>query len=144
MKYALAAALALAVSAAAACGDRALERAGTAPAAVSPFVLHHEIGGANPVVYITNDGLQPRRLEVPTHNPVTFINRSSVNRWIRSDPHAPDGHSECPEFEAIGILAPGQSGKTGTLTHERCKYHDHLMGAALTSDFEGSVRIDED
>jgi hypothetical protein len=141
MKYVTAATLAVAFAMASACSDRALETPITAPSATSVTVLHHDSGVANPTVFITDDGLEPRRLEVFDNSPVTFVNRSSVNRWIRSDPHVPGGHNECPEFEAIGTLAPGQSGKTGVLSHERCDYHDHLMGAELTSDFEGRVRI---
>ena len=140
MRYVRGAALVVALAIASACSDRA-EGPLTAPSATSPTVLHHESGGANPTVFITDDGLQPRHLEVSNNSPVTFVNRTSVNRWIRSDPHVPGGHNECSEFEAIGTLAPGQSGRTGTLSHERCEYHDHLMGANLTSDFEGRVRI---
>ena len=130
----------VALATAAACSDRAVNGP-TSPSAAAATVLSHENGGASPTVIITDDGLQPRRLEVSNNSPVTFINRSSVSRWIRSDEHEPGGHLECPEFEAIGILAPGQSGSTGILAHERCDYHDHLMGANLTSDFEGQVRI---
>ena len=141
MKYVTAVTVAVVFAIASACSDRALETRITAPSATSATVLNHESGGANPTVFITDDGLQPRRLEVSTNNPVTFVNNSSVNRWIRADPHEPGGHTECPEFEAIGILAPGQSGTTGVLSRERCDYHDHLMGDELTSDFEGRVRI---
>lgn len=140
MKYFTAAIAAVALATAAACSDRAANGP-TSPSAATATVLSHDSGGANPTVIITDAGLQPQRLEVSNNNPVTFINRSSVNRWIRSDDHEPGGHLECPEFEAIGILAPGQSGRTGILVHERCDYHDHLMGANLTSDFEGRVRI---
>ena len=143
-KYVAAAIGAVAFAVVSACSDRASQGTMTAPSATSPTVANHESGGANPTVFITDDGLQPRKLEVSTNGPVTFVNRSSVSRWIRSDPHEPTGHTECPEFEAIGVLAPGQSGRTGILVHERCDYHDHLMGENLTSDFEGEVRIDDD
>jgi len=143
-KCVAAATLGVALAVASACSDRAFQGTMAAPSAMSTTVANHESGGANPTVVITDDGLQPRRLEVSTNAPVTFVNRSSVNRWIRSDPHEPTGHNECPEFEAIGVLAPGQSGRTGVLLHERCDYHDHLMLENLTSDFEGSVRIRDD
>jgi hypothetical protein len=142
MKHVKAATVAVALAVAPGCSDRAVEGTIAAPSPTSTTrVLHHESGGANPTVFITDDGLQPRRLEVSSNAPVTFVNRSSVNRWIRSDPHEPGGHTECPELEAIGTLAPGQSGQTGILLHERCDYHDHLMGENLTSDFEGRIRI---
>ena len=144
MRYLSAATLAVTLALAAGCSDRSLEGTMASPSAIGATVVHHEVGGVNPTVIITDDGLQPRRLEVRTNAPVTFVNRSSVSRWIRSDPHEPTGHTECPEVEAIGVLAPGQSGATGVLLHERCDYHDHLMGEDLTSDFEGRVRIRND
>lgn len=140
MKYLTATMFAVVLATAAACSDRAVNGP-TSPSAAVATALSHENGGARPIVIITDAGLQPRQLEVSNNSPVTFINRSSVSRWIRSDDHEPGGHLECPEFEAIGILAPGQSGSTGMLAHERCDYHDHLMGANLTSNFEGRVRI---
>jgi hypothetical protein len=143
-KCVAAASLAVTLAVASACSDGTFPGTMTSPSATSTTVANHESGGANPTVFITDNGLQPRKLEVSTNAPVTFVNRSSVNRWIRSDPHEPTGHNECSEFEAIGILAPGESGTTGILLHERCDYHDHLMGENLTSDFEGEVRVRDD
>ena len=142
MKYVPAAGVAVALAFAAACSDGDV-RTMTAPSGAST-ALNHESSGSSAIVYITDDGLHPRKLEMSSTGAVTFVNRSSVRRWIRADPHVPTGHNECGEFEAIGILEPGQSGQTGILHHEKCDYHDHLMGENLTSDFEGEVRIRDD
>lgn len=139
MKYVPAAGVAVALAFTAACSDGNV-RTITAPSGAST-ALNHESSGSSATVYITDDGLSPRKLEMSSYAAVTFVNRSSVSRWIRADPHNPTGHNECQEFEAIGVLAPGQSGQTGILHHEKCDYHDHMMGENLTSDFEGEVRI---
>ena len=42
-----------------------------------------------------------------------------------SDPH-PE-HSDCPEFDQVGSLAPGQRRQTGNLNATRtCGFHDHI------------------
>jgi hypothetical protein len=42
-----------------------------------------------------------------------------------SDPH-PE-HTDCPEFDQVGALAPGQRRQTGNLNTVRtCGFHDHI------------------
>jgi hypothetical protein len=57
---------------------------------------------------------------------------------MSSDPH-PE-HTECPEINQAGFLAPGQQRQTGNLNNPRtCGFHDHNQpsNAALT----GSIII---
>jgi hypothetical protein len=55
---------------------------------------------------------------------VLFVNNDSRNRQMSSNPH-PD-HTDCPEINAVGFIAPGQSRETGNLnTLRTCGYHDH-------------------
>lgn len=67
-----------------------------------------------------------------------FVNHDSRIHQMYSDPH-PE-HTDCPEFDQVGSLSPGQSRLTGNLNAVRtCNFHDHIyfLDAAL----RGSVSI---
>ena len=107
------------------------------PSAVT--VSHNEDAAVvAPTVHITDGGFFPAELTVANGSKLLFINDSSATRWPRSDPHDPDGHNTCLEFEAVGRLLPGQQRSTGVLTHEECGFHDHLGG---DDPFEGQVTV---
>jgi len=76
-------------------------------------------------ITITSNGANPRTLTVRAGSQVTFINNDSVDHQMYSDPH-PE-HTDCPEFDSVGLLAPGQSRQTGNLNTVRtCGFHDHI------------------
>src|SRR5436309_15937938 len=65
----------------------------------------------------TAAGASPRNLVVPLGSQVTFINNDSVAHEMYSDPH-PE-HTDCPEFDPVGRLAPGAIRQTKNLTITR-------------------------
>ena len=68
--------------------------------------------------------LLPKELVVSPGTRVLFVNQSSRARQVSSDPH-PD-HTDCPEINQVGFLAPSAIRETGTLNAERtCGVHDH-------------------
>jgi plastocyanin len=80
----------------------------------------------NPAIAITmtSAGVSPATLTVPQGTRVLFVNNDSRNRQMSSNPH-PD-HTDCPEINAVGFIAPGQTKETGNLNTPRtCGYHDH-------------------
>jgi len=68
--------------------------------------------------------LGPKELVVPPGTRVLVTNRSTRARQVSSDPH-PD-HTDCPEINQVGFLAPGATKETGNLNIVRtCGIHDH-------------------
>ena len=62
---------------------------------------------------------------MPRGGQVTFVNNDRVVHEMYSDPH-PE-HTDCPEFDSVGALAPGQTRQTTNLATARtCGFHDHL------------------
>ena len=98
-------------------------------------------------IIITDFGVQPQNLKIEKPGVVTFINRSHTNRWMRSHPHMPGGHNTCPGsdgadvFELVGVLTPGQSGRTGVIIQQSCGFHDHLLKDPGI--FQGTVTVEE-
>jgi len=80
---------------------------------------------ATTTITITSAGVSPRDITVPRGSQVTFVNNSSVNHEMASDPHPT--HGSCPEIEnGVGFITVGQSRQTGNLNAAgRCTYHDH-------------------
>lgn len=80
----------------------------------------------------------PRTLVVPLGSQVTFVNNDRIVHEMFSDPH-PE-HDSCPEFDAVGRLAPGESRQTTNLVTARtCNFHDHINPDIQT--LNGSIRI---
>jgi plastocyanin len=76
-------------------------------------------------VTITNGGVSPQTVHIRLGGTVRFVNQSSGQHNIQSDPHPI--HTECPPLNQVPFLNPGQSGQTGAFTTARtCGFHDHL------------------
>jgi plastocyanin len=76
-------------------------------------------------ITISRTGASPRSLTVPRGSQITFVNNDTVIHQMYSDPH-PE-HTDCPEFDSVGQLSPGQTRQTTNLVTSRtCNFHDHL------------------
>ena len=76
-------------------------------------------------ITITAAGATPKTVVVSPGSQVLFINNDSRDHQMYSDPH-PE-HTDCPEFDQVGALSPGQRRQTGNLNTTRtCGFHDHL------------------
>lgn len=85
-------------------------------------------GGSTPTVTntitITAQGANPRNIQIAQGSRVLIINNDTRAHNMTSDPH-PE-HTQCPELNQIGLLAPGQQRESGNLTTVRtCGFHDH-------------------
>ena len=80
---------------------------------------------SNPYTFtLTSSGVSPKQLIVPPGTRVLFLNQDARRHDIASDPH-PE-HTDCPEINTVGVLAPGQSRETGNFVIVRtCGFHDH-------------------
>jgi plastocyanin len=75
-------------------------------------------------ITITSSGVNPRNVLINLGTRVLFVNNDSRSHNMTSDPH-PD-HTDCPDINQVGFLAPGQSRETGNLVVARtCGFHDH-------------------
>ena len=89
-------------------------------------------------ITITRTGASPRNLTVPRGSQITFVNNDTIVHQMYSDPH-PE-HTDCPEFDSVGQLAPGQTRQTTNLVTSRtCLFHDHIDFANNT--LKGAVVI---
>jgi len=89
-------------------------------------------------ITITAAGASPRTLTIPPGTQITFVNNDSVAHEMYSDPH-PE-HTDCPEFDSVGHLAPGVTRQTQNLTTIRvCGFHDHIN--PFVTSLTGSIRI---
>jgi plastocyanin len=78
----------------------------------------------NRMVISSSGVLTPSQITVTAGSRVLFINNDSQPHQIASDPH-PE-HTDCPEINQVGLLAPGQERETGNLNVVRtCGLHDH-------------------
>jgi hypothetical protein len=95
-------------------------------------------GPSTVTVTITNGVASPRTFTVPRGGQVIFTNNDTVVHEMYSDPH-PE-HTDCPEFDSVGRLAPNVTRQTTNLSTARtCGFHDHLN--PNTSGLRGSVTI---
>ena len=86
----------------------------SAPSAPSPAAT----------IRIGPSGVDPREVRVKRGNYVTFVNADGRPHVIVSDPV--DLHSQCPVLNRVGIIQPGESRDSGSLTDRTtCGYHDH-------------------
>ena len=93
---------------------------------------------AGMTITITNNVASPRSLVVPLGSQITFVNNDGVAHEMYSDPH-PE-HTDCPAFDSVGRLNPGQSRQTQNLVAARtCNFHDHIN--PFTTTLSGSIRI---
>jgi hypothetical protein len=76
-------------------------------------------------VVITAAGVTPSEVRVERFGRVTFVNNDTRAHAISSDPITL--HTDCPAINDVGILDPGQSRMTGTLSTPRaCGFHEHI------------------
>ena len=89
-------------------------------------------------ITVTAAGANPRNLQVALGSRVLFINNDSQPHWMASDPH-PE-HNDCPEFDQVGTLLPGQRRETSNLVTPRtCGFHDH--DHPLVTSLQGQITI---
>ena len=117
-----------------------------AAAILAPACSSSGTGGSTPTVppsgsptfTITSAGVSPKSLTVSAGSQVTFVNNDRITHEMFSDPH-PE-HTDCPEIDFVGSLAPGQAKQTGNLNTVRtCGFHDHLQ--PLNTSLQGSILI---
>jgi plastocyanin len=78
----------------------------------------------NQMVISSAGVLTPSEITIAAGSRVLFINNHSRSHQMASDPH-PE-HSDCPEMDPVGLLAPGQRRETGNFVAPRtCGIHDH-------------------
>jgi len=103
----------------------------TAPPTTQP-------AAGNPVVTITSQGVDPKMVEIPVGGRVTFVNNDQAFHEMSSDPHPI--HSDCPQMNEVGALAPGASRQTGAFANARsCGFHDH--GQFSNTTLQGTIVI---
>ena len=86
----------------------------SAPSAPSPAAT----------IRIGPSGVEPREVRIERWNYVTFVNADSRPHAMVSDPV--DLHSQCPALNRVGVIPPGESRESGTLSDRAtCGFHDH-------------------
>lgn len=81
-------------------------------------------GGTAATITVTSAGVSSAPLTISPGTRVLFVNNDTRSHNMTSDPH-PE-HTDCPEINSVGLLAPGQSRETGNLVAVRtCGFHDH-------------------
>jgi plastocyanin len=89
-------------------------------------------------ITVTSSGASPQTLTVAAGSQVTFVNNDTIDHQMYSDPH-PE-HTDCPELDSVGYLAPGQSRQTENLNTVRtCGFHDHIHFE--NNSLKGSITI---
>ncbi len=79
---------------------------------------------AEQVVVYTDDGFEPAETTIQAGETVEFINQSSGDMHPASDPHPQ--HTDLPDFDARGRVAPGESYSFTFNEPGQWGYHDHL------------------
>jgi plastocyanin len=75
-------------------------------------------------IRIGTSGVDPREVRIERGNYVMFVNADSRPHTIVSDPV--DLHTQCPALNRVGVIPPGQSRESGSLTERTaCGFHDH-------------------
>ena len=94
---------------------------------------------ATQTITISNNTVSPKNIIAARGSQVTFVNNDTVSHNMFSDPH-PD-HTDCPEINAVGFLAPGQTRRTDNMITNRtvCGFHDHDL--PNVAGLQGSITI---
>lgn len=88
----------------------------TTPSTSTPTVTN--------TITISAQGASPRNIQIAQGSRVLIINNDTRSHNMTSDPH-PE-HTQCPELNQIGLLAPGQQRESGNMNTVRtCGFHDH-------------------
>jgi plastocyanin len=119
-------------------------------ALLTPLTLMMACGGSDPApspsggggdavtVTISSSGISPKALTVSPGTQVLFVNNDTQIHQMSSNPH-PE-HTDCPEINFQGQLAPGERRQTGNLNDVRtCGFHDHLQNT--NSALQGTITI---
>ena len=81
-------------------------------------------GAAEATITITANGVTPKAVRIKAWNYVRFVNSDTRPHTMVSDPI--DAHTDCPALNRVGILQPGETKDSGTLTLTgTCGFHDH-------------------
>ena len=95
-------------------------------------------GTSTTTITITSAGVSPKAITVVQGSQVTFVNNDSRNHDMESNPHPQ--HTDCPEINLVGFIAPGQTKQTGALNTVRtCGYHDHELSEV--GSLQGTITI---
>ena len=82
-------------------------------------------GGVGATINISANGLDNSTPSIALGERLRITNNGTRTRQMLSTPHG--AHTDCPALNAIGALAPGQSGTSDPLTTARgCGFHDHM------------------
>jgi len=120
----------------------------TIPALVMLVAAACSSGGSTPdpaapatsvtTITVSSTGANPHNIVVARGTQVTFVNADGSVHEMYSDPH-PE-HTDCPEFDSVGRLTPGQSRQTTNLVAiGTCRFHDHINPD--NASLKGSVTI---
>ena len=93
----------------------------------------------NTTITVTSSGVSPQELTVAVGSRVTFTNADSRPHDFSGGPDP--SRPECPEIDAAGFIAAGQSRDTGVFTVARtCQFHDHTFIGVPA--FQGRIVIE--
>jgi plastocyanin len=71
-----------------------------------------------------NGAVTPSQVTITAGQSVTFVNNHSRSHDMSSDPHPV--HTDCPQMNAVGVIAAGQTKSTNGFPAARtCGFHDH-------------------
>src|SRR6478672_7058108 len=102
------------VAVASGCGSGASSPAGPEPPAPTPVEV---------LISVTATGFKPKDTVVAIGGRATFTNNDDRLHSVASNPLTT--HADCPAINDVGVLVPGQSKSTATLTEAKlCGYHD--------------------
>jgi plastocyanin len=100
----------------------------------------HENHGDDTVIHVTDEGFEPRSVEVVSGETIVFENSGQKAHWPASDDHPT--HTKYPEFDSLKPLEPE---KEWSFTFDKpgeWKYHDHqnpyLRGEILVREDPGA------
>ena len=90
-------------------------------------------------ITIGPNGVSPKDVRIRAWNFVAFVNNDTRPHTIASDPV--DLHTQCPPVNRVGVLQPGESRETSTLTvGGTCGFHDH--GNPSDTAFQGRIIVE--
>ena len=82
-------------------------------------------GGVGATINLSANGLDNTQPSVGLGERLRVTNNDTRTHQFMTTPH--NVHTDCPALNAIGSLAPGQSGTSDPLTSARgCGFHDHM------------------
>lgn len=81
-------------------------------------------GPSGATITIANGRVTPSTVTITVGQSVTFTNNDGRGHNVSSDPHPV--HTDCPQINAVGNLANGQTRLTNAFSTARtCEFHDH-------------------